>query len=276
MPIPNKSIIDSLTETIKQKVDPAKLYDILQKVNQNISKIYDTLFIGPLPSVSGENLDLTALPRTELPVGIAFVDVANIFTENQAVIRTNQPTWRLLTTSSVTAGRMINVTSGQTLFSHGMYYDGTNWVADNGATGAGLLVNSAGTIQLLQMVAGVLNVPIVIAADKVIRIGTIGTATGAAADEIVIPNLKALKASNVAATGTLPIAIIDGFDLVQIGSKSAGNTNPNGAPAIPTVAAADLPAAGANNNGMILIDKTNHRICWWDSGNRYYAAGTAF
>src|SRR5438128_717609 len=110
MPIPNKSIIDSLTETIKQKVDPAKLYDILQKVNQNIGKIYDTLFIGPLPPVSGENLDLTELPREELPAGIAFKDEANVFTQNQVITTTGQPTWRTLTSAGTTAGRMINVT----------------------------------------------------------------------------------------------------------------------------------------------------------------------
>jgi len=188
MSSPNKVIINGLVETIKNKVEPAMLYDALQKMNNDLNKTYEALFEGPLPAVSGKNLDLTELARSSLPPGIAFVDVANtftkvnVFTDQQLISYATQPHLRLLTTGSTSAGRVMNATGTATIFSQGLYYDGANWQVDAG-NGSGWLAAN-GVLQTLQSIGGVLYAQLFIGLDKIIRLSGVPIVTGAVAGDI--------------------------------------------------------------------------------------------
>lgn len=95
--------------------------------------------------------------------------------------------------------------------------------------------------------------------------------TGASQGDVVLANTKAVRAVNAAGTNTLPLVTLDAGNLVQLGSESAGAF-----PAVPMRAAGSLPAASALMNGVLAIDTTNNRLCYWSGGVRYYINGTSF
>lgn len=277
MPNPNRQIINSLIETLKFKVEPPKIYDCLIKLTKDFNKAYDALFDGPLPPVSGKDLDLTEIPSSNLPSNIAYINKANVFSEIQTLEGVLKAFVVGDSATSAVRGRFSQSPGNNSYVSNNLYYNGAAWVSDNGAVGS-MLFQSGGYSIFYALIGGVLTQ--IFAANPnaggIVHTGALPNANNLNAFDIVVPNTKKLASVNAAGTTNLSMILMDGFDLVQLGSKSAGNTNVNGSPAIPTVANADLPPTSANNNGVILIDKTNHRICWWDSGNRYYAAGTAF
>lgn len=275
MPSVNKATINSLVETVKNKVEPAKLYDALHKIHVDLNKTYEALFDGPLPVNNGKNLNLTELPRTSLPAGIAFIDVANVFSQNQTIDKTRPELDLKDSVTNAVVCRLQKHAGNNGGFLLNMYYDGAAWQVDTAADGAGVLLG-LGAVSSIQRIGGVNYSSWLITTDKIFRLGEPPTVVNAAADEFVMKNNKALRACNAAGNGTLPFAKIDTNDIVQLGSKSVGNTNPNGMPAIPTVVTADISAAGAANNGAIVIEKTLNRLVFYNNGLRYYVAGTAF
>lgn len=278
---PNKAIINSLVETVKQKpkeLDTAKLYDALQKMNQDLNKTYDALFDGPLPAVSGEKLDLTNLPRTNLPAGIAFTDVANIFSEAQTIERT-RPELKLRFSvpagGSGINGRVAVSTDGVVYISDNLYYDGAAWVCDVGNVGS-MVFQSVGFTQFYSKDATGLLFCAQVSPKGTFEHGPVGFRTGAVVGDVIIANGKIFYGNNVAATKILSILQIDVNDLVQLGSNPVGAATGEGNISIPRAVTADLPTAGGTRNGIVILDKTNNRLCYYVSGARYYLTGTAF
>lgn len=278
---PNKTMISTLVETFKQKVDPAKLYDTLRKISDDLDKSYSALFDGPLPAVSGKNLDLTEVPHEKFPSSVAFEDEENIFTENQLVDGEGLSwltRWHLEDgTISDSFGRMKEIGNGKTLFSSGLDWDGANFSIDD-VDGAGILIgDTPGRIDFVKVLTGVDTKIMCIMPTGVVTMGamTSGNLTGAGAHELVFKNAKGLRGVNAGGTKTIVIGSIDSSDLVAL----APDNLPDGTGhlQIPNVATADLPAAGATRNGLLVIDKGTNRLCYYASGNRYkIAIGTSF
>lgn len=275
---PNRTVIKSLIETLQRAVDPAKLYDLLKKMFFDLDKVYTTLFEGPLPAVSGENL--TNLSREGMPDGVAYTDVANVFTEDQ-LIQKLRPALELRNEATVGVlsailARFKQIDDTKTLFSSGIDFDGTNYIDDAG-TGAGIEINGdTGEILFIQVTGGIKTVRARISPAGLLSLGILPLfETGSIAGDLLIANVRSIRSVDAAAGATYSMIVMDGNDLIGLG-RSAANTG-KGHVTIPRVAAVDIPAAGVSRNGIILIDSTNNRICYFNNNLRYFMpAGTAF
>lgn len=276
---PNKLSIDTLLQTVQRK-DP-KLYDALLKMAADLNKTYSALFDGPLPAVDGEFLDLTLMPESSLPATVAFTDVSNIFIEDQQVQKTfpsYDTRWFDDTQQlpGTIVGRFTHTDDGSILVSGNLSFDGTDWNTDDGNDGAGLEFIGA-TIDFIQNILGINYYPFKVDVDQIIRLGNPTFWTDSDPDELVIMNDKEIRATDSTETKTLPIAVLSANDLVVLGSTPVGSTSGEGNISIPRCVNADLPVAGGTRNGIIIIDTTNHRICYYVNGNRYFmTTGTSF
>lgn len=253
----NKPIIDSLTQTVQQK-DP-KLYSLLQKIEADLDEAYTALFTGPLPAVSG--FELTSIDadviegivaRANLPEEIAYEDEENTFTEDILLHKVLDPYLRF------------KFDTGNQFFHLGAaanadYIIGQNakkvvgaWAVDDAAVNGCAIEFLGGDIYFLHYTPA------------------LGTPrfqfkwTG-----------KDLSFRNAAFTAFRSIINVDANNIIQLGKDF--QTSGEGHIAIPDTTSANLPASGvAALNGLIVIDTTNHRLCFYEGGLRYYVNGTAF
>ena len=76
MPSPNKVALARVISSMQHKVEPNKLFDVLNRMNADLGKVYEGLFDGPFLAVDGSritNLNSRALTGpisvyNELPV----------------------------------------------------------------------------------------------------------------------------------------------------------------------------------------------------------------
>lgn len=255
---PNKLIVDSLIQTIQRK--DSKLYEALSKMADDLNKSYSALFDGILPASSGKNLDLTETPEVQFPDFIAFIDKANLFIENQTVLKEFPEVdvqWNILgTPTSGIKGRLTQTDDGEVLVSGNLYFDGTDWQSDDTNDGAGVQFIGA-SIDFLQFISGDIYHPFQVDDDKIIRLGNPVFFSDSDEDNIVIGSEKYIRASDSTDLRTLPILKLDEFDIIQLGSNAGTLIDPTsgeGNVAIPTVVDfEDLPTPGATRNGIIII-----------------------
>lgn len=277
---PNKLIVNSLIQTLQHK--DQKLYELLLKMADDVNKSYSALFDGILPITSGKNLDLSEVPKESLPNFIAFTDQENIFEFDQDIIQEYSQwtvTW-LDTVDNIPGtikGHFGQIADGEVLFSSNLFFDGLDWILDGGTNGSALLLGG-GNISLIHFDGTNLFEPFTVdSADRIIRLGNPAFYTDANEDEIVLSNTKFIRGANFAADATLPMMNLDANDLVELGSNPVGATTGEGNISIPRAVVADLPTAGATRNGILILDKTNNRLCYYVSNNRYYIGiGTSF
>ena len=276
---PNKLIVNSLIQTLQHK--DQKLYEALLKIHEDVNKSYSALFDGILPISSGKNLDLSEVPKENLPDFIAYIDQENTFEFNQDIIQEYSQwtvTW-LDTVDNIPGtikGHFGQIADGEVLFSSNLFFDGLDWILDDGTDGSALLLGG-GNISLIHFDGTDLFEPFAVdSVDRIIRLGNPVFYTDADTDEIVLANTKFIRGANFAGDATLPMINLDANDLVELGSNPEGATTGEGNISIARAVAADLPDAGATRNGIIIINKDNNRLCYYVSGNRYYLTGTAF
>lgn len=267
----NKLIISTLIETLKYKVESSKLYDALQKMASDLNKTYEALFDGPLPAVSGKNLDLTEVPNDSFSDNVAFKNEANKFTEDQLVEKT-YPEVQVKWKDKTIKGRITQTADGKILFSGNLSFDGSSWNLDDITNGAGLQFDD-GAINLLQFIAGVLYKPIQIGADRIVRIGEPLSVTSAEAYEIVLAKLREIRSADSTDTKTYPLISLDADNLVSLGSSLAGSITGEGNVRIPRVITADLPTPGATRNGLIVINKTTNQLIYYTNNLAYRVVG---
>lgn len=275
----NTSVIKNLIQTLQREVKPDKLYDALDRINEDLTQVFDAVFTGPLPVNSGENLDLTKVPKDKFPPNVAYVDEDNEFEEPQtieavlaAVILKNKPD----STSAAGDkwGRVKMPADDQIILSANLDWDGTDYDIDDGAFASGFVIDEGGDIALVQYDGADAFYPLRVADDRIIRLGNPTFFTDAAEDEIVIMTEKSIRSTNSAEDRTISMIQLDAADLVYLGIDA--DPDGTGHVGIPTVVDTDLPAAAAGQNGTIVIDKTNNRFCFYHSGLRYRINGTAF
>src|SRR4051812_23378389 len=244
----NSPTIKTLVNGIGGGLSPGQTYDLMKRITDDLDTIYNTLFTGPLPAVSGQNLILTDTPETNFPDKVAFTDKANVFTVDQTVhaviygdnIRSTGAVAGLITEDRGTPGNY-----------GGMYKTGGVTRIWCGPFGDTILYNDSGGVGFCVPVSSIPATP-----------------------SIVIGNGTSIYGRDTAGTGILSMITVDSSNLVYLGINAAASGQ--GHVGIPTVLVADIPVAGASRNGVIVIDKTNNRLCYFSSGNRYYLTGTAF
>lgn len=261
----NLQNIDSLINAIGNGLTPGQTTDLLRMVSEDLDKVFSQVNTGPLPEIDG------LVPLGSLPHGIAFLDEENQFTQNQELTGKTEPTLNIRWLNGTVKTRLMQPLDGDSLYSTNLYYNGS-WNSDSG-DGSGLYLSTS-EITFLQFISGAISIPLAIDSAKTIKIGVIASTTGCGAGDVVIKNSNHLRSVNNAGNNTYSMMRLDSNDLIGLGSD-ATSAGP-GHVAIPQVTSANLPAAGAAKDGIIVIDKTNHRLCFYESGNRYFCAGTAF
>lgn len=281
MPSLNKALLASLISTFQRKIEPAKLYDALNRISDDLNKTFETLFDGPLPAVDGSALILNGVPEDHLPDSIAFLDTNNIFSEDQNITK-ELPEFSLsyLDTATLTAGSILGrfklAGDGDLIVSANLDFDGTDYDLDDGALGAGIRIKD-GEIHFLQYDGAILVEQILIDDNGIIQIGEPNFASDADPSDFVFANDLSIRGCNFAGDETHHMIGVDVNDLVSIGDNPAGSTTGEGNISIPTAVSADLPTSGATRNGIIIIDKDTKRLCYYIAGNRYkIAIGTLF
>lgn len=275
----NTSIIKNLIQTLQREVKPDKLYDALDRINNDLTAVFDAVFTGPLPAVSGENLDLSKVPKDKFPPNVAYTDQDNDFSEPQTIeavlaglILKNK--LDSTTDAGTKWGRALMPADGQIIFSVNLDWDGTDYAIDDGSFAAGLVIDD-GDISLVQF-DGADPINIIGAdIDSIVRLSNPEFWTDADPNEIVIPNNKQIRGCNAAGDATIAMMILSTDGLIGLGYDA--DVDGSGHVAIPTVDTVDMPTAGATQNGTIVVDKTLNRLVYYSSGNRYkIAIGTAF
>lgn len=234
---PNKAVKKSLIETIQQK--DAKLYDALQRMNADLDKTYETLFGGP---IDVSNFD-GVIDEVNLPANIAFQDRVNTFTEN--II--------LAVSKAIYAG---SVAVANLRF----YVDATLAIIRIGPGGRFGWQNSVGA-----------DIGTVFPSGAIHAYGA-GVDPGAAG--FYVANSSPFKSLNAGGTGYFHLLSLDVNNVLRLGEDAVATGQ--GHVGIPAKTDVNLPPAGAANDGIIVIDKTNNRLCFYHSGARYYVTGTAF
>lgn len=278
---PNKATISSLVETLQKKVEPAKLYDALRKMNDDLNKAYDALFFGPLPPVSGENLtDLNALeldgivPEENLPANLAFQDRENFFDEINFFVAEDREVLKIgfgVVDESEDGTRTVDdinswfrigpLDNNEFFLSQNFSWDGSSWTRDDEVLDGFIATIIAGDLQFSKWLpADAFDYPAAYLADTWFFHG------------------KELGIANYAQDDELSFSFLDENDIFFLGESASTFADLwRGHIAIPNKVDTDLPPTGEPIcNGIICIDKTAADLVYYTNGLRYRINGTAF
>jgi hypothetical protein len=242
----NQPTILTLVNGISNGLSNGQSYDLMRRIAEDLDVVFTQVNDTGLP-VSGEAIDITLTPESNFPDTVAFTDKLNVFTVDQTVhaiiygnnIRAMGSGAGLLSEDRVTPGNYSGIyrTGGISRVWSSVFGD---VITFNDFGGIGL-----GGATLITVIGGV-----------------------------TLKNGKSLWGENAATVSLISMIATDGNDLVSLG-LSADSTG-SGHVSIPRDTAANLPAAGANRNGIIVGDKTNNRFCYYINGARFWLLGTAF
>lgn len=237
-------------------------------MQDDLNAVYEALFDGPLPAVDGYALTRLNVESLEgivsednLPPNIAFQDRENTFTEDNFV-EGEELSLSLAfyngTDDIETRFRVGIMDEDQFYISSNYNWDTAAWVRDIDTKMSIALSFSEGEIRIVNW----------------------GLTTAEPADgeefESFILNGKVISFRNLDQDDDLWFIGVDDNDVTRVGEDCDITGLPNGHFAIPAKASTELPTAGVDADGIIIIDKTNHRICFYEGGNRYRVNGTAF
>lgn len=276
----------ALANAIANGLTPGQESDLVNKVVDDLDQVFTAVFTGPLPP--NDAVNLTNLQRSALPPKIAWTDLANVFDLTQTIstttvdsqaweIKGNYSMFRaLFTTAATKPTRLESIGDGKTLLGSGIYFDGTGF-HDDGGNNSGIVLNNGMAFEVIQYIAGVIGHFLRVESTGVTTLGILTSQVDLVANELGLKNSKFIRGTNAAATHNHPMIGLDANDLVLVGSNPTGFTTGEGNLRIPQAVVADLPTAGATRNNIIIIDKTNSRLCYYVNGLRYFIPiGTAF
>lgn len=265
---PNKLVINTLIQTFQQELKPAKVYDALRKMQDDLSKTYETLFEGPLPAVDGNALlRINALniegiiPRANLPEEIAYEDEVNTFLMDQ-FIEGEELSFSLAFnngTDPITTRLRAGIFSeSKFFFSHNMDVDTGAYVRDDDDVwSAGMEFE-----------------------EEEIRLFSYSETTAEPVDGEFFYTFffkgKQILFNNVAQDDQFSMILVDDDDVTRVGEDCDITGLPNGHFAIPAKDDTELPTADPTADGIIIIDKVNTAFCFYANGNRYQVIGTPF
>jgi hypothetical protein len=129
-------------------------------------------------------------------------------------------------------------------------------------------------MNVIQFIGGTATSTFKIEPGGQVTIGDIANLTGLGIHELGLRNARSLKGFNQGGTQSYSLIHFDVNDMVRLGADS--QSSGVGHVAIPKDTTGTIPAAGATRNGLILIDETNNRFCFYANNNRYFVGGTPF
>lgn len=278
----NTASISALVSAIQGGLNSGQTYDLMRQITDDLSSVSDIVesftsainFDGTNIVVDPEFIaspgDLPQLVTT--PGRVAFINWPNIFQLTQTI--KNDLAELLLETITGSKDSRVKILADDSLMiSENIDFDGSAYSSDGGTVGASIEMTT-GEIRFNHWTGAALLRRLYINTVGALIVGIPGFIGGGALGEIVLENTKSIISSNAAGSANTHIINVDANDIIRVGASAVAAGT--GHFAIPFRTAANLPAAGANQNGTIVIDQTNHRICWYDSNLRYFAAGTAF
>lgn len=268
MPSQNNLIIKSLTETLQRGIDPAKVYDLVTRMNADLNTAYNTVIDGPLPAIDGfllTRLNAASL-EGEIPrsFNIAYTDENNQFWFGQRITQFDEevPFWTfgfgdLLSDPVVDPTsffRIGSIADGKFWLSQNILWDGAAWDRDDAALGA----------LKLDLIDGQLSFDWW---DSVL----------ADFRNTWLWDGREQLCANFADSSYLSFVTLDANDVIHLGETAATDTTPAGHIAIPAKISTEIPLSGdADNDGIIIIDKTLNYFVWYANGLRYRVAGIAY
>jgi len=122
------------------------------------------------------------------------------------------------------------------------------------------------------LIGGTLGVTGVASFTEKVLIGTTVT-NGASAGDLVLANQKAIRGLENSGTVAIPLVFADSVGYPQLGTATLAGGSPGKLCRGPAV---DFPAGSTNLAGIVAIDQTNNRLCYYSNGARYYLTGTSF
>lgn len=264
---PNKLIVQTLINTFQREVKPEKLYDALNRMAADLNAAYNVIFFGPLEAVDGfalTRLNAASL-EGEIPrsFNIAYTDEVNQFWRGQLITEDDDEEPFL----KVGFGNLLSdpVVDPTSYFRLGSLADGEFYFSQNAGFDTGAFVQDDASIDslIVNFENGELSLEWW---DNVL--GDFRNTWTIAGSEILC--------SNFDDDAQLSLVIRDDEDVFRLGENAAIDNTPKGWVAIPAKVFAELPAAGAEADGLIGINKTSNRFVFYHSGARYYVTGTSF
>jgi hypothetical protein len=282
----NEQSISTLVNAIQGGLTVGQSYDLLRQISDDLKTAFNRIeeFKNPYNAESDDStfIDPTHiaspgdLPQLVLSQGqVAFLNTPNVFTRNQIILNDDIPSLTIYWNASTTPkkGRMQMIQDGQMVFSCNMYWDGSAWTTDTG-DGSGIYFDGAGNIYFKEQIAGTHYNVAQFTTGRVLTFDPGGFSTGALDGEILYKNNRSIRGINAASNALFQMIGITNTDQIVIGANAASTGK--GHVKHPDATTANLPAAAAANDGIIAIDKTTNKICWWENGSRFAVAGVAF
>jgi len=268
MPSKNNLIIKTLTNTFQSGyLDPAKTYDLVNRMNQDLNEVFNAVFDGPLPAVSGFNL--TSLNAANLvgPIPesyhLAYTDRVNSFSRGQEIVQDDEEEPFL----KFGFGDLVSdpVVTPSSYFRIGSIGDGDFFISQNSFWDGSVFDRDDATI-------GAVRVDLI---NGDLAFNWYDTVLGDFRDTWSFSG-KDILCSNFDDDDVLAFALLDEEDVFRLGESAAIDNTPKGWIAIPAKVFTELPAAGPESDGIIGINKTSNRFVFYHSGLRYYVTGTSF
>jgi hypothetical protein len=284
MPSDNNLIIRSLTQTLQQRLEDdsqkdaaekigelinSKLYDLLNRMNEDLNETFNTLFDGPLPAVDAFallNLNADNITGTRFPdtFRIAYLDDVNIFTRGQTITEDDdtEPFWKFgfgntLSDPIVDPTSFLRIgalADGEFFISQNAFFDGAAWDQDDTAIDS-LVINLI---------------------DGQFSFDWWDNVLGDFRNTWLWDGREQLIA-DFADTAYLSFVFVDDNDVIHLGESAATDTTPAGHIAIQAKISSEIPLDGdVDNDGIIIIDKTNKYLVFYTGGLRYQVTGVAY
>lgn len=258
---PNETTIKNLINTFQREVKKEILYDALQKMETDLKKVYDTLFLGPLPAVDASALfnleaaNLVGGPIPEEVLGdVALLGDVNAFTArtyiigDEPVLGIGQGDTIEEVNSFVRIGQN-GANSGFISLNLEPNFEDGNFGPDNPGSDGMLMELTGGGFDLRYL-------------DGSTMVKSWGfnerTFTGHGPTEDI----------------TYIFCLIGDNDRFYLGESA--DPSGRGYVCFPAKLGPDLPTASPDNDGIIVLDRTANDLIYLVGGFRYRLSGTAF
>lgn len=283
----NAATISTLVNAISGGLTAGQTYDLVRKISEDLDDVFSTVNSGPLKAVDGsallhinpKNIDSPGdSPQLITDPGpVAFTNWANIFLQDQVIKRADGVSLLVVDGNAGTQRGFIGQSNGANAYhSHNMYLFGGVWQVD-GAPPASMLFQTAGKNVFYSHNGAVLSPPLFTITPNIgSYFGPVPSVTLMGLYDVALLNESYIRGSNVAGNNNLGMIRVNANDVVELGPDANSGAR-IGHIVIPQKTTANMPPAAAASDGIIAIDKTTNKLCYWVGGVRYaLAIGVAF
>lgn len=268
----NAASINALISAIQGGLSTGQSYDLMRQIADDLKDTSDKVekliaqdFIDPALIASPGDIPA----KVTSPGNVAFTNWPNVFTRTPQSITIDLAALELRTTIGTKAGRMKMIADDDLMLSENIDWSGTVYSSDAAAVGM-MLELKAGEAIFNHWTGAAIVERLKIDAAGVVSIGN-PFKTGVGQDELIFKNNKSIWSANAAGNAIIQIVKLDANDVIRVATSNAATGV--GHFAIPDRATANLPAAAANQDGTIVIEKgAPPNLIIYTGGLRYRVA----